>query len=276
MALFQDVVEENANNFINMRDADPVTFGVSCHWHSFPEKPQWVSGKGLAIEYSPNPQQLDDITAHLDPLKEEGIPLRYHAFFPGFEIGDLDYEQSERAMELHLQFFDRIRGSHQKTVTVHIGLNPKAPINHDRVISNLTRLVAYGKARGITVCVENLKRGAASIPENVLRWADGSGANITLDVGHAVSCELVARGEMRAAQIADMFGDRIHEIHLYGYETDTHHPPEDMSLIGPVIDRVLETGCRWWTIELNDYQEIEHTLSMVSHYVAEKQLYIAA
>ncbi len=256
--------------------ADPVTFAVSCHWHSFPEKPEWVAEKGLAIEYSPNAKRLDDIYPHLASLKEDGVPLRYHAFFPGFEIGDVDYEQAERAMDLHFQFLDRIHGGCHKTVTVHVGLNPQAPINHDRVIRNLGRLVTYGRTLRITVCVENLKRGVASIPENVLCWADQSGSRITLDVGHAVSCELVSRGELSGAQIADMFDHRIEEIHLYGYETDTHLPPADMSLIGPVIDRVLETSCRWWTIELNDYAEIDHTLSLVSGYVAEKQLSLVA
>lgn len=257
-------------------DEVPVTFAVSCHWHSFPEKPDWVSDKGLAVEYSPNAKSLDDIYHHLAPLKESRVPLRYHAFFPGFEIGDVDYEQAERAMALHFQFLDRIQGGCRKTVTVHVGLTPQEPLNHERVINNLKRLVDYGRTLNIRICVENLKRGPASNPENVLRWADGSGSLVTLDVGHAVSCELVARGDLTGAAIADMFGDRIEEIHLYGYETDRHLPPDDMTLIGPVIDRVLETDCRWWTIELNDYAEIDHTLSLVSGYVAERKLSVVA
>jgi len=261
---------------VNSESQDSVTFAVSCHWHSFPEKPVWAAQKGLAIEYSPNANRLDDIAGHLASLHEEGVAVRFHAFFPGYEIGDIDHERAERAMGLHFQFFDRIGGGGRKTVTVHIGLNPEAPLNHERVIKNLRRLVMHGKTLGITVSVENLKRGAASNPENVLRWADESGSRITLDVGHAVSCELVARGDLSGATIADMFGDRIAEIHLYGYETDTHLPPQDMSLIGPVIDRVLETPCRWWTMELNDYEEIDHTLSLVAAYVADKPFCLAA
>lgn len=272
MNLLQGSIAGEAGKTVNMEAAEPVTFAVSCHWHSFPEKPEWVAEKGLAIEYSPNPTRLDEMAAHLSSFKEGEVPLRYHAFFPGFEIGDVDYQQAEKAMDLHFQFMDKIHGAGQKTMTVHIGLDPQAPVHHERVARNLGRLVVYGRTRGITVCVENLKRGVASNPENVLQWAEKSGAAITLDVGHAVSCELVSRGDLSGAQIAEMFGDRIKEIHLYGYESHTHLPPEDMTLIGPVIDRVLETSCRWWTIELNDYAEIDYTLSLVTGYVAEKSL----
>lgn len=247
-----------------------VTFAVSAHWHSFPEKPQWIGEQGLAMEYSPNPKRLDQIDQHISSYLKNGTKIRHHLFFPGYEIGDPDKEMAERAMHLHFRALDNMDGFGEPVATVHIGLNPKKQLDDERIVRNLSNLVDYAARKGITVCVENLKRGPASDPEAVLRWAEKSGSSITMDVGHAVSCELVENGGITPSDVVELFSDKLEEIHLYEYETNTHNPPKDMSILGPVVDKLLETQCRWWTIELDDFSEISFTKNLVSNYLSAK------
>lgn len=267
----------DGGNFTNnlqqtAQSLNDVTFAVSAHWHSFPEKPQWIARQGLAMEYSPNPKQLDQIHDHLSPYLEAGVKVRHHLFFPGYEIGDLNLEIAERAMHLHSQALDNMRGMGEQVATIHIGLNPKKQLDDGRIIRNLSRLVEYASGLGITICVENLKAGPASDPVAVLRWAEESGSSITMDVGHAVSCELVQAGALSPSDVVEMFSEKLEEIHLYEYETDKHHPPSDMSVLGPIVDSLLATRCRWWTIELNAFDEILLTRDLVAGYLDTKPL----
>lgn len=249
--------------------SESITLAVSAHWFSFPGKFKWATEHGFGLEYAPNPDNLEQAKTHLAPYIARSVPIRHHAFFPGFEIGDSDPHRAKQAMHLHFQAFDTIKGLGDQIVTVHIGLPPCRSIDPDRVKQNLSALVAYGKKCGIQVNLENLKSGPTSHPETVLEWADASGASITMDIGHAVSSNPVQQGDFTVPQIVDLFGPKLDETHLYEYETDTHHAPKDLSILGPILDRLILTNCRWWTIELNDYQEIRHTHKLVEQYLAE-------
>ena len=57
---------------------------------------------------------------------------------------------------------------------------------------------------------------------------------------------------------------------MYERETDRHHPPQDMSILGPIVDRLQETPCNWWTIELTDYAEALSTRTLLLDYLANK------
>jgi hypothetical protein len=90
---------------------------------------------------------------------------------------------------------------------------------------------------------------------------------ITLDVGHALSGLHVQNGELAATDFVDAFAERLWEAHLYECETDRHHPPQDMTVLGPIVDRLLETQCTWWTIELDDYAEALSTRVLLIDYL---------
>jgi len=87
---------------------------------------------------------------------------------------------------------------------------------------------------------------------------------ITLDIGHAVSCPRVQSGELTALDFVETVADRLLEVHLYERETDRHHPPQDMTVLGPIVDRLLATRCAWWTIELDDEAEALATRDLCS------------
>ncbi len=53
-----------------------------------------------------------------------------------------------------------------------------------------------------------------------------------------------------------MFGQYLIEVHYYEKESDRHFPPQDMRILGPIVDRLRKTQCSWWTIELGAPEEI--------------------
>jgi hypothetical protein len=64
-----------------------------------------------------------------------------------------------------------------------------------------------------------------------------------------------------------MFAGRLWHVHMYERETDRHRPPRDMTALGPIVDRLLATGCTWWTIELGDLAEALATRALVLEYL---------
>jgi sugar phosphate isomerase/epimerase len=248
------------------------TIALSAHWHTFPERFQWIKEHGFAAEYSPNPEAFGALPGHVDPLLQSGIRVRYHGFFPGYEFGHQDAAHAGQGLEVHLAALEALSGRGEQVITVHVGLKKEDLIEPGRTVENLAKLVTRGRELGITVCLENLRRGLTSDPETVVAWAQESGSMITLDVGHAVSCQRVRSGELTVPDFIDAFADRLCEVHMYERETDRHHPPNDMTILGPIVDRLLTTACAWWTIELNDYAEALFTRQLLLDYLQVTEL----
>ncbi len=246
-----------------------IFLAASTQWHAFPHRFEWLALNGFAMEYTPNGDALSQTAEHLAPYLQQRVPIRHHAFFPGFELGDADQERAEKAFALHTQYLDALVGGGEPVMTVHVGLVPRIPLDFRRVQANLARLVDYAAQQGAKICLENLRFGPTSNPETVVQWAEKSGASITLDVGHAVSCERVRKGDLTVPHIVEMFSHALEEVHFYEYETDTHYAPKDMSVLGPIVDSLLLTNCRWWTIELTGFEDILKTRELILEHVLE-------
>ncbi len=245
----------------------PVTLAVSAKWHVFPEKFDWLIQKGFSLEYTPDPNNLTNSSNHLTPYLNEGARVRHHGYFPGYEIGDKRPDRARQAMQLHYQALEAIKGLGEQNITVHVGLTADIKLDHDLVIQNLRSIVRYGQKHGITVSLENLRFGPTSNPEIVLKWTQLTGAKITMDIGHAVSSERVAKKELSVPQIINMFCHDLVEVHFYESETDRHHAPQDMTILGPVVDKLLTTHCSWWTIELDTYEDILRTRDLLLNHL---------
>jgi sugar phosphate isomerase/epimerase len=243
------------------------TIALSAHWHTYPDRFVWIAEHGFALEYSPNPEAFDTLPAHVGPLLEAGVPVRYHAFFPRHELGHADGDVAERAVRVHVAALEAMCGRGEPVITLHVGLKRDIPLDHGRAAANLARLVEHAADLGIAVCLENLRRGPTSNPETVVAWARQTGAMLTLDVGHAVSCQRVLNGELTVLDFVEMFAERLCEVHMYERETDRHYPPRDMSILGPIVDRLLDTPCNWWTIELENYDEALATRALLLNYL---------
>ncbi len=240
---------------------------VSAKWYEFPQKFEWLAKKGFALEYTPDIHNLDSIPKQIDPFLSRGIRVRYHAFFPGYEIGNTHAHKAEDAMNLHFRMIDLIEGRGEQVVTVHVGLTPDIETDKHRTTENLGRLVQYGKQKGITVSLENLKKGPTKNPETVLNLAEQTGASITVDIGHAVSCMDDGNCNFKIFRMIELFAPHIIEVHYYEKETNRHHAPTDMTILGPIVDRLRTTKCRWWTIELESHTEIIKTQDLLFDYL---------
>lgn len=250
-------------NFPKLNNGERVTLAVSAKWFHFPDKLDWLAGQGFAIEYTPDSSNLAQMSEHILPYTKKGLKIRHHGFFPGFEFGDSDATRAERAMKVHYEALELMSGLGEPVVTCHAGLTHGVELDINRVIDNLTKIVQYGKDRGVLVSLENLRKGLTSNPDTLLNIAEKSGANITLDIGHAVTCERVEAGEFSVPEIVNMFSSKLIEVHYYERETDQHYAPGNMQVLGPIVDALLQTNCTWWTVELEEYPDILRTRELL-------------
>ena len=232
------------------------TLAVSATWRHGARRLDWIAANGLACAFTPNPARLDLVSQQLIPYIHHGMAVRHHGYFPGKEIGHAHAAAAEDAMQLHFKAMEALQGLGEPLMTVHVGLDGTLPLDHHRVVKNLTRLVEHGKRIGVTVSLENLCRGPTANPQILLDWARRSGAGITLDVGHAVSSRCVCNKTISMGKIIDLVAARLMEVHVYESETDRHWAPRNMEILGPIVDRLVTTDCRWWTIELEDTQDV--------------------
>jgi sugar phosphate isomerase/epimerase len=245
-----------------------ITLAVSAAWRHGSGRLDWIAANGLHCAYTPDAKRLDLISEQLASYIQQGMHVRHHAFFPGKEIGHANPEAAEDAMQFHFKALEAICNVDEKMVTVHVGLDPATPLDHHRAVLNLTRLVRYGEKMGVAVSLENLRTGPTANPQTLLDWARRSNARITLDIGHAVSSPCVDRKEISVEQIVGLAAGRLVEVHFYESETDRHWAPQNMDILGPVVDELICTDCRWWTIELEDLQDVIRTRQLLAAYLA--------
>lgn len=237
----------------------------SAKWSHGCQRLDWLHAHDFAIEFTPDPENIEGQALLIWPYIQKGHPIRFHGFLPGYEIGDAQPEAAQRALERHKAMVDAVLQYPEPVITCHIGLTRGRRISAKHAVANLTALVEYAAERGVTITLENLKQGPTATPERHIRWASMAGAKITLDLGHALSSS-EAPGVSIEAYI-DWVADRLVEVHFYEKETDRHYAPKDMQILGPVVDRLAQTDCRWWTIELENQLEMETTRRMALNYL---------
>jgi hypothetical protein len=246
-----------------------LTIALSVQAKEYPERFLWAQDHAFALEYTPDPLAIQLIEPQLRPFLTAQTPVRWHCRFFHFEMGNADPREAEEAFRMHADVVTAVAGIGEPVITVHLNLLPSAPFDCGRGVENLSRLVEHAGKLGMTVCLENLRRGPTSNPRQVLAWAQASGAMITLDIGHAVSSDLVKGGEMTLVEVIEIFRERLHHVHMYDREEDRHYPIEDLAAKKAAIDRLLSLGarCSWWTIELDDCGEALHTREILTDYI---------
>ncbi len=231
-------------------------------FHS-PGRLQAIINENLSVEYTPDRKDFAVLEKCLESCLNQGTRVRFHGFFPEFEIGDADSSKAKEAVRVHLECLDAIKDLGEPFITFHSGLNQKTELRYDTLVENLSRIVEHGQKRGIRVAIENLKRGLTSDPDVLLDLSMQTNARITLDLGHAITSHAVVTGRFNVIEIIDMVQDRLSEVHFYEKELDRHYPPKDLTVLGPIMDRLLLTDCRWWTIELDDFNEVKDTVALI-------------
>ncbi len=189
-----------------------------------------------------------------------GLVSRFHAPCQDVEIGHKNKMFSDTAVEYLKMYIEFLKDFPQAYLTLHIGSRsiPEDELSWDNAVGNLTKLVDFGGERGVTVCLENLKRGWTSEPEKMASLVEKSGAMVTLDTGHARGSRRILDGLDTLESFIQPFSQRIRNIHLYEIETadGRHHEPENLDNLRTVLNWALSSGINWWVIELTSYDQM--------------------
>ena len=131
----------------------------------------------------------------------EPLEVRYHCPFERVDLGHDDTKKAEEAEMLFRRIIRLVSKAGGKFVTIHIGLGHDStePLSWDTTIEKLRRLVNYGRTMRVRVCLENLAWGWTSKPNLFEKLIRRSGADVTLDIGHAHACESVQSNQYSVA-----------------------------------------------------------------------------
>lgn len=228
----------------------------------------------LAIDYSLDSQNLHacgtDIERLHDLTRGSELEIRYHCFFGDVEIGHTDARHGDTALAKIKEAIDHVQRFGGRYVTLHVGLNSRVhgELDWENALKNLRELVSFGKQRGVTVCLENLKSGFTSEPEPFLKLIELSGASVTFDIGHAISSDAGKNGAC-AEEFVRLVSPYIVNAHIYeAEEAPGHIAPKDLNTIEPVLRELIKTDCGWWVIELGDQEEIRRTRNLIQSFLS--------
>ncbi len=195
-------------------------------------------------------------------MRRGGLGIRFHAPAADVEIGHRDpaiAETSLRYLLMHVEFLGEVAPT---TLTMHVGSRsiPMELLSWDVTLEHLRHIAAVGRDRGVTVCLENLKRGWTSDPHRLLAMAEAANSAITLDLGHAHASVFVQDG----GTVEDFYSvirTRVANVHVYEIETPEgrHIPLEELARHVPVLDALLAHGQRTWVLELSNPEDLEQT-----------------
>lgn len=196
-----------------------------------------------------------------------GLSSRFHGPCQDVEIGYVDKRISDTAVQYLKMYIDFLQDFPQTFMTLHIGSRsiPEEELSWDYALRNLKEVVTYGRDRGVTICLENLKKGWTSEPEKLAVLAEESGAMVTLDLGHARASRRLKEGVDTLESFIHPFAGRIRNIHLYEIETPDgrHMEPENLDNLRPVLRWALSAGVNWWVLELSSYEQILRCKSLL-------------
>lgn len=233
---------------------------------------EYEGAAGIEITVDPDHPEAAIAAAREIASRSDGAtPVRFHFPLGSYELGAGPAADSERALESMMRLVTLIGtlGGGQVTVHAPLGDEHRSGAEFDATADRLKRLVDHARPLGVEVCLENLRWGATSDPQTFARLATIADTRVTFDVGHAVSSDADASG-FSAQRFVELVADRIVSAHVYGYETEGHHPPEDLERIGPALGALLDAGCGWWTIELIDHDEIRSTRALLTGFLKQR------
>ena len=199
------------------------------------------------------------------------LEVRYHCPFERIDLGHDDPDKVEEAEAIFRRIIRLISKVGGRYMTIHIGLGHDStePLSWETTIDNLRRLVNYGGALRVRVCLENLAWGWTSKPNLFEKLIRRSGANVTLDIGHAYVCESVQSQQYAVEDFVTPHADRVFNAHIYHTEIpgQGHIPPKKREDIQDRLTLLQEIGCEWWVIEIREVEGLLKTKKIVDEYL---------
>lgn len=207
--------------------------------------------------------------ALFDAMRRSRLGIRFHAPAADVEIGFRDPAIAEASLRYLLMYIEFLGEVAPTTLTVHVGSRsiPMEMLSWETTLAHLRRVAAAGRERGVTVCLENLKRGWTSDPHRLLAMAEAANSAITLDLGHANASPFLQEGGTLEA-FHSVIKERVANVHIYEIETPDgrHMPLEGLIRHGPALDALLARGPRTWVLELSNPEDLAQTRGVLQPY----------
>lgn len=212
------------------------------------------------VEYTLNGNPLADVGDFGDLPQE----VRFHCQ-DQIEFAYRDAKKATEAMKYYEKIIDEIGA--EGIISIHIGLDPNGSLSWERAKKNLKALVEYGFSKGVTVSIENLRSGWSSHPHRFFELVEESRAFVTFDLGHANSCDAVRSESLSSLDFLEIIGHKVIGAHVYEREEPDHIAPKDLSVLGPMLNRLIELKCGWWVIELPTIDLAINTKNLIRKYL---------
>jgi sugar phosphate isomerase/epimerase len=210
---------------------------------------------------------LVETISKLHPLE-----VRYHCAFTRMDLGDVEAERAEKALEFLWRVCRLVSKLGGKFLTIHVGLGLDSTngLSWEKTVDRLALLVRLANEAGVRLCLENLAWGWTSRPELYEKLIRKSGCWGTFDMGHAQVSPSVATQQYRVDDFVSPHADRFLNAHIYHAEDGGRH-------LSPASLRDLEERlrlvrrlprCDWWVLELREERALLETLACVREFLS--------
>jgi sugar phosphate isomerase/epimerase len=200
------------------------------------------------------------------------LEIRYHCPFERVDLGHDDAEKAREADSLFRRIIRLVSKAGGRYVTIHVGLGHETtePLSWDATMEKLRRLAHYGRTMQVIVCLENLAWGWTSKPNLFEKLIRGSGAGVTLDIGHAHACESVRSRQYTVEDFVSPHMDRVFNAHIYHTEIidEGHITPADLAEIKDRLLLLHSLKCGWWVLEIRHKEGLLQTKKIVDEYLS--------
>lgn len=200
------------------------------------------------------------------------LEVRYHCAFNGVDLGDEDQERAQSAFAIFKRACQTVAGLKGRYMTIHLGLGrlDYEDLSWDRSVDRLASLVAYGKALGVCVCLENLASGWSSRPELFEKLVRKTDAAVTLDIGHARMSPSVQSQRFDVEDLVTPHHRKVLNAHIYHEERDDRHTaPESLADLEDRLHLLTCLPCDWWVLELREEKALLETLKVVREFLGD-------
>lgn len=199
------------------------------------------------LNFIPIPLSINRRRKLKNQFIDNGIKIRFHLPYSSYDLAHSDTYIRSLSRDVLIHNIKLLNDFETDLIVLHYACQDE---NTDS-FSILSEVIDCASEHGIIVGIENLLLGPTSDPRMLRNIIMQTKCKVTLDVGHAnVSNKLY--------ELINMVKNEIYHIHLYNYEDAKHNhcPFDDISQLSSVLKIIQSLPSKWWTIEMDNMDEI--------------------
>ncbi len=230
---------------------------------------QQVAGYGLdGLEFSLNDMRLPMGEFYwprfVESLADVGV-LAFHLPFLDVEVASSDPMIARTGVAVLKSYMKRLAPLKPAYLNMHVATDADLGEAHvPSAIANIRELNLYARELGHILCVENVRRGVTSNPRIFRDIVAESGANATIDVGHARGSAFLAAEGGDPLAFFDGIEDRLVTAHIYAIEdAKGHQPIVETDGVDPFLQKFRANGVQYWLLEHHSEEAFRTTLPNV-------------